>query len=188
MNITNEICTEIENRLKDIPAFWDGKACILEMKDADYPQWKQMEWMGFYFQYLCEKHLAGLFQFQMPKYGKTAFDGLYQVPFDFKAHAENTSSHNLIVNDSEAISKGIEQYGCVGVIIAIGEVVYNDKDRSFQKWHEALKGGKSAYELARIERGAWSRLRKYSFTLHQISIVQITDATFGKVWLISREF
>lgn len=63
------------------------------------------------------------------------------------------------------------------MILAIGKVLYNDEDRTFQKWHERLKGGKSEYELERIKRGAWSRLRKVSFDLQQISFIRITDET-----------
>jgi len=133
MGITADICAEIEKRLETIPQQWDGKRAILEMKGNGYPHWKQMEWIGFYFQYLCEQKLEGLFQFQTPRYGNASFDGLYHVPFDFKSHAMNTSSHTVIVNDSEAISLAIKEYGCVGVIIALGKVVYNDEARTFRR-------------------------------------------------------
>mgnify|MGYP001277034403 FL=1 len=62
----------------------------------------------------------------------------------------------------------------------MGEAKYNDDKRSFQKWHEALKGGKSKYELERITRGAWSRLRKVEFNLKQISFLKIDDAVLVK--------
>ncbi len=35
------------NILKSIPKLWDGKTSILEMKNADFNQWKQMEWILF---------------------------------------------------------------------------------------------------------------------------------------------
>jgi len=149
----------------------------LEMKSADFPHWRQMEWIGFYFQFLCSKHLSGIMQIPGPKYGKVEFDGFLDVPWDFKAHAMNTSSHQVIVNDSLAISAGIQEHGCVGLILAMGKVEYNDENRSFQKWHNALKGGLSDYEKKRIKRGAWSRLRKVSLNLQQISFIQITDET-----------
>jgi hypothetical protein len=110
------------------------------------------------------------------------------IPWDFKAHAMNTSSYQIIVNDSEATARGIKKYGAVGLILALGKVTYNDEKRTFQKWHEKLKGGKSKYELERIERGAWSRLRKVSFDLQQISFVKITDATLVKSGSFQRDF
>lgn len=78
------------------------------------------------------------------------------------------------------MAKAVSDYGAVGLILALGEVVYNDEDRTFQKWHEELKGGKSKFEQERIKRGAWSRLRKKSFKLRQISFIKITDDTLIK--------
>ena len=168
---------ELASKLKPLPKDWEAKAAIQEMKEAGYSHWKQMEWIGFYFQYLCEKYLAGFVELPGPKYGNVSFDGLYNRAWDFKAHAMNTSSHQLIVNDSEATNKAVKDYGSVGLILAVGKVEYNDESRTFQKWHEQLKGGKSDYERKRIERGAWSRLRKVSFDLQQLSFIEIIEKT-----------
>jgi hypothetical protein len=100
----------------------------------------------------------------------------------------NTSSHKIIVNDSEAIKYAIGEYGEVGLVLALGKVAYNDEMRTFQKWHEVLKGGKSRYEMERIARGAWSRLRKVSFTLEQISFIRLTDATLVKCGSFQSDF
>lgn len=182
------IVQQIGNRLSKIHKTWDGRKSILEMKSAGYPHWKQMEWIGFYFQFLCERYLSGIMKIPGPRYGNVSFDAFKDIPWDFKAHAMNTSSHQIIVNDSEAIANGIKDYGAVGLIIAIGKVQYNDEDRTFQKWHEALKGGKSDYEIERIQRGAWSRLRKVSFDLQQISFIKITDQTLVKCGAFQRNF
>lgn len=179
---------QIASALSNIPSRWDGKRVILEMKSADFPHWRQMEWIGFYFQFLCGKHLASIMEMPGPKYGRVEFDGLLRVPWDFKAHAMNTSSHQVIVNDSLAISAGIQEYGCVGLVLALGKVEYNDESRTFQKWHNALKGDISDYERARIKRGAWSRLRKVSLDLQQISFIRITDETLVKCGSFQSDF
>jgi hypothetical protein len=100
----------------------------------------------------------------------------------------NTSSHQIIVNDTEATANGIKDYGAVGLIRALGKVLYNDEDRTFQKWHDALKGGLSDYSIERIKRGAWSRLRKVFFNLQQISFIKITDDTLVKCGSFQRDF
>ena len=100
----------------------------------------------------------------------------------------NTSSHQIIVNDSEATAKGIKDYGSVGLILALGKVLYNDENRTFQRWHEALKGGLSYYSLERIKRGAWSRLRKVSFNLKQIAFTRITDKMLVKCGSFQKDF
>ncbi len=179
---------EIAKILKSIPKKWDGKNSILEMKRSKFSHWKQMEWIGFYFQFLCEKYLSGIMKIPGPKYGNVSFDGFKDIPWDFKAHAINTSSHQIIVNDSEATAKAIKNYNVVGLILALGKVQYNDEKRYFQKWHSKIKGGKSRYELERIERGAWSRLRKTQFDLQQISFIKITDDTLIKCGSFQEDF
>ncbi|HLE08245.1 MAG TPA: hypothetical protein VI914_01270 [Thermodesulfobacteriota bacterium] len=179
---------EIGDWLKSISKIWDGRESILEMKKANYRHWKQMEWMGFYFQFLCEKYLPTIVEMPGPKYGKVEFDGFKNIPWDFKAHAMNTSNHQIIVNDSEATACGIRDHGAVGLVLALGKVLYNDEDRTFQKWHERLKGGQSKYVKERIKRGAWSRLRKVQFDLQQISFIRITDETLIKCGSFQRDF
>ncbi len=180
---------KIGEKLKNVPKIWDGRESILEMKKSDYSQWKQMEWIGFYFQFLCEeRYLSDIMDIPGPKYGNVRFDAFEEIPWDFKVHAMNTSSHQVIINDREAITNGIKDYGAVGLILAIGEVQYNDEDRTFQKWLEELKGGKSKYEIERIQRGAWSRLRKVLFALQQISFIRITDDTLVKCGSFQEDF
>jgi len=147
-----------------------------------------MEWIGFYFQFLCEHLLKDIITIPGPKYGNVKFDGFNEIPWDFKAHAINTSSHQIIINDSEATASAIRDYGCVGLILAMGEVKYNDTQRTFQQWHEELKGGKSKYEIDRIKRGAWSRLRKVEFNLKQISFIKIDDVVLVKCGSFQRDF
>lgn len=158
------------------------------MKKMGCRHWRQMEWIGFYFQFLCETHLPPLVKTPGPRYGNVVFDGFHKIPWDFKAHAINTSSHQVIVNDRVAIERGIRDYGAVGVILALGKVTYNDEKRTFQKWHSKLKGGKSEYERKRIRRGAWSRLRKVSFMTEQITFIRLTRAALKKAGSFQKGF
>ena len=182
------IAKNLAKKFSHISRVWDGKSAILEMRNSGSSHWKQMEWIGFYFEYLCNKMLARASDIPGPRYGRTGFDSFKTIPWDFKAHAINTSAHTIIVNDTEAIMKAIRQYGSVGVILALGEVEYNDKKRTFQKWHGKLKGGMSAYEKARIERGAWSRLRKTSFNLKQILFLVLTKESLQKTGSFQSSF
>ena len=172
--------TPVVDALRSIPKKWDGKKSIVDMKENNFNQWRQMEWIGFYFEFLCQNYFKDLMEFHKIRYGKTSFDGFYEVPFDFKSHAINTESHEVIINDTEATIKAIEEYGFVVVIMAIGEVVYNDEGRTFQKWHAELKGGKSKYEEKRIKRGAISRLRKTEFNLRELMFIKIDKGTLEK--------
>lgn len=187
MNFEDFVRT-VSLRLRSLPTHWRGKRAILEMQRAGSSQWRQMEWIGFYFQFLCERHLRSVVQIPGPRYGSATFDGFKVIPWDFKAHAINTTSQSIIVNDSTAIAQAIRKYGAVGVILASGEVDYNDRRRSFQRWHESLKGGPSAYVRARIRRGAWSRLRKTAFNLKEITFVKISDKTLIRCGSFQSDF
>lgn len=138
---------------RNMPKIWAGRNAILEMKEGGSKNWKQMEWMGFYFEYLCQTHFDGIIDMPGKKYRNTTFDAFCEISWDFKAHAANTTRHDVITNDVEAIKSTLDDYGYYGIILAIGEVEYNDEQRTFKKWHDELKEGISKYEINRINRG-----------------------------------
>lgn len=43
--ISKKLITELGQLLEKFPAVWDGRKAILEMRDAGYAHWKQMEWI-----------------------------------------------------------------------------------------------------------------------------------------------
>lgn len=185
MNIAVSIGNILHHSL---PREWEGKQAILEMKEANYPQWKQIEWTGFYFQFLCEQNLSNIMRIPGPKYGKARFDAFNIIPWDFKSHAINAANHKIIINDRIAVERGIRDYGALGIILALGEVDYNDKNGDFQRWHDELKGEKSKYITEREERGANPRPRKTFFELAQISFIIITNDVIKKCGIFQKNF
>ncbi len=69
----------------------------------------------------------------------------------------------------------IAQYDAHGLIVALCDVEYNDDDRTFQRWQEELKGGKSRYEIEREQRTSVSRYRKTQAVLIEILFLVITS-------------
>lgn len=164
--ISKNLIENLEKLLAQMLAVWDGRKAILEMRDSGYPHWKQMEWIGFYFQFLCDTKLPPLVKIPGPKYGKKAHP-------DKNANGQDNKS--VIVNDRLAIAKAIKQFGGTGLILATGDAKYNDEDRDFQVWHQELKGGLSEFEKQRILRKAPSRLRKTAFRLREIKVILLDD-------------
>lgn len=110
---------------------------------------------------------------EMPgdRFGNVTFDLKGAINWDLKASAIKTNSHIIILNDKEAMEYSISRNGRHGEIIALCDVEYNDEDRSFQKWHTELKGGKSKYEFEREKRTSISRYRKVRAELVEILLV-----------------
>ena len=168
---------EIKKILKnEIPEIWDGKKCILELREADF-NWRQMEWIGWYFEYKARKVLIENFGGQSgPAFGRTPMDYKNKFVWDFKAHPVNSPSHPwAIMNDCEAVNRCIEENNGIGFIIALGEAEYNDVEGSFKRWHSELKGEQTKYVKARIKRGAPSRKRKINFRIQDYLMIFLQD-------------
>lgn len=176
MQFTGDIAAA-KSALAGIAPCWDGKTCITEMKDAGCRQWRQMEWFGFYFEFLCNQRLGNEFAVPGDRYGTAAtacFDAKGAINWDFKAKAIKSDDHRSILNDKAAVDESVRKHGAHGVIIALCDVDYNDENRSFQKWHDELKGKKSKYTLAREKRTSISRYRKTGAVLREILFAVLT--------------
>jgi hypothetical protein len=147
---------------KNIPVSLDGKEAILNMKEEGSANWRQMEWIGFWFEHFVHSQLKHKIVAKTgPTYGSTTFDLERKFVWDLKSHPMNIKS--LILNDVTAIKSCILEKGGLGFVILSGDVDYDDNQLSFKKWHDALKGGASSYEIERIARNAPSRRRKTRF-------------------------
>ncbi len=175
MNL-NEAIMALEHVLTKFPAHWDGKESILKMKNEGYPHWRQNEWIGFFFQFLCDKYLKSIPGISIPgtKYGRSEFDGNLVIDWDFKSHPLlnkfGKPANELIANDMEATLLSLEENQKIGLIVACGYATFDDETMSFRKWHKDLKGGDSAYSLANIARGAKKRAYKTAFAVQSINL------------------
>ena len=162
----------LENHL---PRNVDGKTAILEMKEGGSRNWRQMEWIGFWFEHFVESRvIPNLGGGKGPRYGTTEFDFKKSHVWDLKAHPLNAS--NLILNDQLAIKECIQKEEGLGFIVVSGEAIYDDEKGSFKTWHDAVKGGPSTYELERKSRGAPSRRRKISFSPKKLDAIWFHDS------------
>ena len=157
----------LKAKLETIPKVWDGKTSILELRKNNF-QWRQTEWIGFWFELWCRKNLNQLFDIPYKKKVENVeFDGFWKFPWDFKTHAINNGRF-VILNGSSAIEQVISEFGYFGLIIVKGRATYDNEEREFYKWHQDLKGKKSSYVQKREEKGGFSRPRKTSFQLTKI--------------------
>ena len=158
-----------------IPEYWDGKACVEELKAADY-NWRQMEWIGWWFEYRALRILRSMGATQGPTLGSVAFDCMLDGVWDFKTHPKRGKGVDYAyLNDEDAVNTCLSSYGHVGWLIAAGQAVY-DIDGEFKKWHDELKGSVSAYVRQGQAIGRRSRLRKAAFRLEEIIWIEFRSA------------
>lgn len=172
----NEIAAALA---KVLPRKLEGRAAIQEMKDGGYHQWRQMEWIGWYYEWklgeVLGKTLGGG---TGPRYGNTTFDYKRHHVWDFKAHPflnpNGKPNEPMILNDQEAVQRCLAEHGGLGFVVVNGTASFDGSDE-FKAWHDAFKGGVSAYEQERVARGATSRKRKTAFTVQEIDFYRFSS-------------
>lgn len=160
----------------ELPRFWDGKTAILEMKSAGFNQWKQMEWPGFYLEFLSRQILPRIFGKQSDLFGNTRFDGFLGVPWDLKCKGLTDPGGNqtttMYLNDERATIDAIDRFGMTLLVVVFGEYTFDDENQTFYSWHESIKGPKSNYQLADPNRK--SRRRKVGFSPNGLNLYVFT--------------
>jgi hypothetical protein len=135
-----------------------------------------MEWIGFWFEHLVANELSKKIAVSVgPTIGNTTFDLSLNYVWDLKAHPESQPDKPMILNDCEAVETCITNHSGFGFVVVVGHAEF-DETGHFKAWHDALKGGRSKYEVKRISRGAQSRRRKREFSPTRIDAVFIPDA------------
>jgi hypothetical protein len=123
-----------------IPTTFVGTKCVTEMKEAEYSNWKQTEWQGFYFEMKAFALLVSNIGGKRKRVLSTEFDYFRDHLWDLKAHsiqnAKGSKSSVAILNDKDSIDEALKQAG-IGFIILNGIPTYS---RTFTLWHKAFRG------------------------------------------------
>jgi hypothetical protein len=166
--VTQEAASIISDLYASFPQNIDGREAITAMKNNGSKNWKQMEWMGFYFE---EKARHSLDVDRGPTIDGTRFDVQKEYVWDLKTHSRYRQSGNkryeMYLNDAYSMEQCIDDGG-MGFIVAYVEPEYDNDERDFYHWHQELKGGDSKYTKNRKKRGASSRRRKTAFEFDAI--------------------
>lgn len=174
-----EIANSIHKMIKPIlSSYWDGKETVLEMKNTNYKNWKQMEWIGFNFERIIEihnKNFDGKITKSEKQYDNVKFDiECFGIIADLKTHVSNTKSKAIILNNQKETIEAIQDYGAMAIITLTGSATY-DEDGSFKNFIEKLKGSTSKYVEQGLNIKRRSRKRKTSFTPEKLYIHFLTE-------------
>lgn len=159
-----------------IPTTIDGRQAVLEMRDGGSKNWRQMEWIGFYLEFLVEtKILPHVKGGPGPTYGNTTIDLMLSTPWDLKSHP--LGQPTVILNDKEAVNLCIEEYETISYFLLEGKATYDDDQQSFKNWHDSLKGKESKYVRDGKKTGRSSRRRKATFVPTGFRGIELTKAS-----------
>jgi hypothetical protein len=158
---------------RNLPEFVDGRSAVEEMKAEGSRNWRQMEWIGFWFEHFSEKYLNTSTGFSRgPIFGKVEFDAQSDFVWDLKAHPHE-AGNKVLLNDQEAVRNCIQAHGGLGYVILQGSANYESELGEFRLWHDQLKGKRTAYQLRNAALGKGHRLRKKSFRPTNLRILWI---------------
>jgi hypothetical protein len=150
------------------PLEMDGKQCVQEMRNVGDPNWKQVQWQGFYFEMKVAQALTLELGGGRQRLFNTSFDYVRNFIWDLKAHSSENeagaASSGCILNDSRATEKAVDETG-LGFIILSGKPTY---DREFTRWHKQFRGGGE---------GEPGRTLKSSFSAESLDIFFVPDAS-----------
>lgn len=104
LSIAIEVCKEHK--------YIDGKEAILEMKENGGRNWKQIEWVGFYYEYLIDKlGFRNETAYLSPTSKKVELDYRFDsILTDLKTHNIN-SKPEIILNDKKVMKEALEKEG-----------------------------------------------------------------------------
>jgi hypothetical protein len=150
----------------DVPPV-DGQDALLEMRDAKFPCWSEVEWAGYYLKYLvqktCENQLSGQVEPLDLEHKRHFVKGRYV----WDAHLSADDKNEVILGAVDEYADIIKTNGGIGVLVA-DSIVIKDDTGEFKRFQEELKGGISEYEIRREREGRPAQPRKEAFMIRKV--------------------
>lgn len=123
---------------------WDAKKCIQKMKNSNFNNWNQDEWVGFYFEFIArQNHHKGMTPFSYrPQGSNMKFDWIIlDYPADLKAESIELNNKlstmtNVLLNDQKSIKKSIKEHKKLYYIILFGTRKLEEL-RELKNWKES---------------------------------------------------
>lgn len=126
------------------PPRWDGRTCIKQMRASEYRNWRQTEWVGWYFEFIGLPALIDAFGGGPVSIGSTEFDYQRDFIWDLKTHAQEGLADPRDVagrtplNDKEAMELCVQERGTLGFLVLSGRPSFLGL-AEFDAWHRELR-------------------------------------------------
>lgn len=150
----------------DVPGI-DGREALIEMKEAGFPGWGEVEWAGYYLKFLlqktCSDQLSGMVKPLDLEHKRHFIKG--QFVWDARLSSDEMSAVALgAVNEYADI---IEANGGIGVLVADAAVIKDDSG-DFKRFQSEMKGEVSDYEIRAEVEGKPPQPRKEAFMIRKV--------------------
>ena len=140
---------------------------VSEMKAAESPAWREVEWPGHYIKYLLQNYCE-----QNPDCGISPYDDkkrhLVKGDFLWDARVHDFKKNEIPLGDVREYNDLISSSKGIGVILVNAEIL-SDKTGKIKDWHETLKGKSSEYSIKGNLIGRKERPRKERIRIKQAS-------------------
>jgi hypothetical protein len=153
-----------------LPDHLDGRRCVREMLEAEYSQWAQDEWAGFYFEFVGLPSLINTFGGGPREFGKTRFDYGLGHTWDLKVHM--AASGVAPLNDQGSVDAAAAAGG-VGFLVLTGDVEYDKGE--FRLWQRDLRAANGKPARERTTPKAYERKSKASFDPFMVEAFYLPD-------------
>lgn len=165
-----------------LPSHWDGYRAIDEMREAEYANWRQSEWPGWYFEFRGLPALIDAFGGGPMRVGRTTFDYSLTIPWDLKCHSRS-ASRAVVLNDHLSLVERLA-HGAVGFLMLTGDADLDPIDGDFTRWMRSASG-QSAPPGGHSGK---PRLRKRAFTPASIDAFVLRDLIHYESALLAGQF
>lgn len=153
-----------------LPEYMDGRTCVQRMLEAEYSQWAQDEWAGFYFEFVGLPSLINTFGGGPREFRKTRFDYGLGHTWDLKVHM--AASGVAPLNDQGSTLAAADAGG-VGFLVLSGDVQYDDGE--FRQWQRVFREEHGKRAKSRTTPKAYERKSKAAFKPFMLEAFYLPD-------------
>jgi hypothetical protein len=171
LSVRDEASALVTALVDALPEHMDGRECVAEMQAADYLQWAQDEWVGFYFEYVGLPALINAFGGGPQQINSTRFDYGLGHAWDLKAHM--AFSGDAPLNDQSAVEVAVTESGGLGFLVLTGDVEYDDGD--FRAWQREFRLAHGKVPRKRDTPPKYTRKSKVAFRPAMVEAFFIPD-------------
>jgi hypothetical protein len=161
----------LEALAASLPSYMDGRSCVEQMLAAEFSQWAQDEWAGFYFEFCGLPAMINGFGGGPATYANTRFDYSLGSVWDLKVHAALKGDAPL--NAIDAVDAVLSSGRGLGFIVLSGTVEYDDG--AFRQWHRERRLAQGKVPAKRHRPKRFERKSKTAFTPRLLQAFYIPD-------------